>query len=114
MKRAGLDEQLAQVTILGDPTRRALYHFVAARGTPVGRDEAAAAADDGQRVGERRAALLEALRRQGYEPYPDDEGEDRAGGAIRLRNCPFDKLVTEHRELMCRANLALLRAVVER
>jgi predicted ArsR family transcriptional regulator len=195
MDRADLDAQLAQLTILGDPVRRALYHYVAGRRDPVGRDEAAAAVGIGrplavyhldrlvaeglleasyQRRGDRRgpgagrpaklyvrsrgqvevslpprdyelaarilaraadadpsgtarrrvedaaraiggqlaagehgAALLDTLRRHGYEPYLEN-------GAIRLRNCPFDKLAAEHRELMCHANLALLQGVVER
>jgi predicted ArsR family transcriptional regulator len=194
MDRTDLDAQLAQLTILGDPVRRALYHYVAGRGAPVGRDEAAAAVGIGrplavyhldrlvaeglleasyQRRGARRGpgagrpaklyvrsggqvevslpprdyelaarilaraadadpsgtarrrveeaaraiggqlaaadggALLDTLRRHGYEPYRED-------GAIRLRNCPFDKLAAEHRELMCHANLALLQGLVER
>ncbi len=53
-----------------------------------------------------RAALLEALAANGYEPM---EG---AAGSIRLRNCPFHALVTEHRELTCGLNLALLDALV--
>ena len=35
--------------------------------------------------------LLSALRDSGYEPTVE------AGGTIRLRNCPFDALVDEHR-----------------
>src|SRR6266540_284929 len=204
MSRIDLDEQLAQITTLGDPVRRALYHFVVDRGSPVGRDEAAAAVgrplaayhldrlvaegllaarferpsgrrgpgagrpsklyirsdrevevslpprDYGlaarilaqavdsdpsatalqrvedaaratgaelaatQRLGEGRVALLEALRRHGYEPYPEDLEQQRQSDTIRLRNCPFDKLAAAHRELVCRANLALLQGVVER
>jgi hypothetical protein len=30
---------------------------------------------------------------------------------IRLRNCPFDALVPEHRELTCGLNLAFLESV---
>lgn len=214
MDRTDLDQQLAQLTVLGEPVRRALYHFVAGRGAPVGRDEAAAAVGigrplaayhldrlvaegllaaryerrgarrgpgagrpsklyvrsagqvelsmpprdyelaarilaravdsdpsgaarrrvegearavgaelaakaaaagrDGRQVGEGRAALLEMLRREGYEPYPDDRDEQDEAGAIRLRNCPFDKLAGEHRELVCHANLALLEGAVDR
>src|SRR5438034_2267631 len=39
-----LDQQLAGLAGLSDPIRRALYHYVAARGIPVSRDEAAHAA----------------------------------------------------------------------
>jgi predicted ArsR family transcriptional regulator len=220
MDRTDIDQQLARISALGEPVRRALYNYVAARGAPVGRDEAAAAvgigrplaayhldrlvaegllaaryerrgarrgpgagrpsklyirsagqvevsvpprdyelaarilaravesdpsgaarrrveevaratgaelaaeaagaARDGRRAGEGPAALLETLNRHGYEPYepcPDDldEGaEGGEGGAIRLRNCPFDKLTGEHRELVCGVNLALLEGAVER
>jgi predicted ArsR family transcriptional regulator len=202
-----LDEQLSQIASLSDPIRRALYRFVAARGAPVGRDEAAGAigigrplaayhldrlvadglltaryerrgtrrgpgagrpsklylrspdqvhvslpprdyelaarilaravdadpsasalrrVEDSARaageqlaaevVGEGQGALLQTLRRHGYEPYPADvEEQGEAGGdEIRLRNCPFDRLAAEHRELVCRANLALLQGVVDR
>ncbi|MBW3663680.1 MAG: helix-turn-helix domain-containing protein [Actinobacteria bacterium] len=50
--------------------------------------------------------VLERLTAQGYEPYDDD-------GVIRLRNCPFHRLATEHRDLVCGMNLAMLGAVVE-
>ena len=54
----------------------------------------------------RRAALINALRDRGYEPYTDDSGD------VRLRNCPYDALVDEHRPLVCGMNLALLDGLV--
>lgn len=45
--------------------------------------------------------LQELLASQGYEPYDDD-------GVVRLRNCPFHRLVREHTELVCSMNLSLL------
>lgn len=48
-----------------------------------------------------------ALSERGYEPYNSADGE------IRLRNCPFDRLAEAHRELVCSANLAFLRGVVD-
>jgi predicted ArsR family transcriptional regulator len=42
MSDLDLDRQLAVVATLGEPVRRALYQYVAGRGVPVGRDEAAA------------------------------------------------------------------------
>jgi predicted ArsR family transcriptional regulator len=42
MSDLDLDRQLAVVASLGEPVRRALYRYVAGRGVPVGRDEAAA------------------------------------------------------------------------
>jgi len=45
------------------------------------------------------------LRDRGYEPYEDD-------GVVRLRNCPFDALAQDHRDLVCGMNHALLRGLV--
>ena len=53
-----------------------------------------------------RDRLLEALRESGYEPTVE------ADGSIRLRNCPFDALVDEHRPLVCGTNLALAEGLV--
>jgi predicted ArsR family transcriptional regulator len=51
-----------------------------------------------------REALLTVLTDNGFEPLETE-------GAIRLRNCPFDALVSEHRALTCGLNLALLESV---
>jgi predicted ArsR family transcriptional regulator len=59
------------------------------------------------RRGSGRTRLLRALEDGGYEPQAD------AGGTIRLRNCPFDALVEEHRDLVCGTNLALATGIVE-
>lgn len=48
----------------------------------------------------------QALADEGYEPH-------RSGGAIVLRNCPFDALAREHTELVCGMNLAILDAATE-
>lgn len=48
----------------------------------------------------------EVLARQGYVPY-------REGGAIRLRNCPFDALARDFPPLTCGMNLALLEGLLE-
>ena len=53
------------------------------------------------------AAVRQALARRGYEPYDD------AGGTIRLRNCPFDRIAAQHRDLVCGANLAMLEPCSE-
>jgi predicted ArsR family transcriptional regulator len=52
-----------------------------------------------------RAGLLATLADRGYEPAVD------ANGVVRLRNCPFDRLATNHRELTCSLNLAMLSAI---
>jgi predicted ArsR family transcriptional regulator len=53
------------------------------------------------------AALLGTLEDSGYRPVLGDDG------AIRLRNCPFHALVTEHTELVCGMNLSLAQGIVE-
>jgi predicted ArsR family transcriptional regulator len=207
MNPSDVDQQLTGLAALGDPIRRALYWYVADRGLPVSRDEAALAAgisrplaayhldklvDDGllepryHRRGDRRgpgagrpakhyvradrqlelslpardyaglaellagaveadrsgaakaalnraaaalgaelgteaasrttpdgdpdqvlAAVRQALAARGYEPYDD------ADGTIRLRNCPFDRIAAQHRQLVCGANHAMLQALTD-
>jgi predicted ArsR family transcriptional regulator len=53
------------------------------------------------------AALRQALADRGYEPFED------ADGAIRLRNCPFDRIAAQHRQLVCGANLAMLQGLTD-
>ena len=47
------------------------------------------------------------LAKNGFEPFHD-------GDVVRLRNCPFDALASEHRDLVCGMNLALMDGLVER
>src|SRR5436190_14959121 len=63
----------------------------------------------GRELGESRrgAALGKALGERGYEPFEDEEG------TLRLRNCPFDRLATEHRDLVCGMNHALLEGLLD-
>ena len=106
---AALAELLARA-VQADPTGAA----PAALEREAGRLGARLGAEIGGRAGpgagrrELLAALGEVLAERGYEPYRD------AGGALRLRNCPFDRVAAAHRELVCGANLALLRGLVER
>ena len=76
------------------------------RGIADGREARQAA---GRRPGRRRiqSSLLEVLRDAGYEPLTDP-----ATGTVLLRNCPFDFLVAEHRELTCSMNLAWAEGVI--
>ena len=75
-------------------------------------DELVAAAHDaGVRLsasagGAGDAPLLNVLERAGYEPIEDES-------AIRLRNCPFDALVDEHRPLVCGTNLSLAQGILD-
>ena len=62
----------------------------------------------GPRPGRARlfGAAVSALGQHGYEPA------EAPRGSVRLRNCPFDALARDHRELVCGMNLALIRGVV--
>jgi predicted ArsR family transcriptional regulator len=78
-----------------------------------------AAAEEGTRIGRAARSAEETaartpgaetvdrlLRDLGFEPETDAEG------TTRLRNCPFNDLVADHREVSCGANLAMLGAVL--
>jgi predicted ArsR family transcriptional regulator len=77
------------------------------RGAAVGGDARRKA---GARPGRRRslAALLEVLRRAGFEPRLKT-----SDGTVTLGNCPYDALASDHRELTCGMNLAWAEGVVE-
>ena len=47
-----------------------------------------------------------ALTAQGYQPYRD-------GADVRLRNCPFHVLASNHPPLICGMNLGLLEGLLE-
>jgi predicted ArsR family transcriptional regulator len=84
----------------------ALNRAAASLGAELGTEAAtlvAADADPAQVL----AALRQALAARGYEPYDDVDG------AIRLRNCPFDRIAAHHRQLVCGANHAMLQALTE-
>jgi predicted ArsR family transcriptional regulator len=66
------------------------------------RDRGRAIAGDGSDARDARGRLLELLVQNGYEPIAEPDG------TVLLRNCPFDALVHEHRDLTCSMNLALL------
>jgi predicted ArsR family transcriptional regulator len=55
----------------------------------------------------RREALVAALEERGYEPQAAD------GGAISLRNCPYDALIEDHRDVVCGMNVAWAAGVLE-
>lgn len=84
--------------------RVALAHAAQTLGTELG-DEAAHHAGRGASPTRRRDCMLEVLRERGYEPFED-------AGTIRLRNCPFDALAAEHRDLVCSMNLEIVAAIV--
>ncbi len=57
-------------------------------------------------VGEPLERAMHALRACGFEP------RRTAGGEVVLRNCPFDTLRAEGRELICGMNLALIEGLL--
>jgi predicted ArsR family transcriptional regulator len=63
----------------------------------------------GRRPGRRRrlTALIELLDEAGFEPEVD------RSGTVRLRNCPYDALAVEHRDLTCGMNVAWGEGVVD-
>ena len=77
------------------------------RGTAVGAD---ARRQAGARPGRRRSltGLLDVLRGAGYEPQIET-----SNGTVRLRNCPYDALVSDHRDLTCGMNLAWAEGVID-
>jgi predicted ArsR family transcriptional regulator len=85
----------------------ALNRAAGALGAQLGSEAATRTAADGD-PGELLAALRQALAARGYEPYQDGDG------AIRLRNCPFDRIAAHHRQLVCGANLAMLQGLTSR
>jgi predicted ArsR family transcriptional regulator len=54
-----------------------------------------------------RTGLEAVLRRRGYEPFED------AQGTLRLKNCPFDRVAGECREVVCRLNLRLIEGMLD-
>lgn len=91
------------------------------RGVPIEAAIAAAATDEGVRVGlaarrragahasgaARRQALFEELGDDGYEPVTD------ASGVTVLHNCPFHELSATHTDLICGMNHLMLAAAVD-
>lgn len=84
--------------------RVALAHAARTLGAELGA-EAAHRAGKRASTARRRKCMLDVLRERGYEPFDDS-------GTIRLRNCPFDALATEHRDLVCNMNFDVIAAMV--
>ena len=81
-------------------------------GGPVGEAVREVAAETGRRMaagaapgGDALERTAEVLARHGYEPRTTET-------EICLANCPFDRLATQHTELVCGMNLALIDGVV--
>ena len=65
------------------------------------------ATETGRQIGAAAGSLQAALENTGYEPRDDSDG-----GMI-LANCPFHRLATSHTDVICHANLGLLRGVAD-
>jgi predicted ArsR family transcriptional regulator len=109
---ATLAELLAGA-VEADPSgaaKAALNHAATTLGADLGADLGAKATTHtapGSDPDQVLAALRQALAARGYEPYDDPDG------TIRLRNCPFDRIATHHRQLVCGANHAMLQALTD-
>jgi predicted ArsR family transcriptional regulator len=92
--------------LAGTPAVETVTSVARERGAAAGREARRSA---GRRPGGRRlrAGLLDVLSEAGYEPETDP-----TDGTVVLRNCPFDSLVANHRELTCGMNLAWAEGVV--
>lgn len=92
--------------LAGTSAAEAVTSVARERGAAAGRE---ARLSSGRRPGRRRlrAGMVDVLRAAGYEPEIDT-----AEGTVILRNCPFDSLVADHRELTCGMNLAWTEGVV--
>jgi predicted ArsR family transcriptional regulator len=105
---AALAELLAGA-VEADPSgaaQAALNRAAGTLGAELGTEAARHTAADGN-PDEVLAALRQTLADRGYEPCDDPDG------AIRLRNCPFDRIAAHHRQLVCGTNLAMLRGLAD-
>ena len=105
---AALAELLAHA-VEADPSgaaKAALDRAAATLGAELGTEAASHTAPDGD-PDQVLAAVRQALAARGYEPYDDPDG------TIRLRNCPFDRIAAQHRQLVCGANHAMLQALTD-
>ncbi|HKA82606.1 MAG TPA: helix-turn-helix domain-containing protein [Acidimicrobiales bacterium] len=89
----------------GVPVDGALRRASAEAGRRIGEAAGVGAGRAAERT-ERRAAVVEALERHGYEPHVTD-------GEVVLTNCPFHVLAEQHRDLVCGMNLELLSGVID-
>ncbi len=80
----------------------ALRHAARDRGRQMGKDQIPGSG--GRRPLERAARALATC---GFEPYQTPDG------VVVLRNCPFDSLRGDRRELICGMNLALIQGLVD-
>jgi predicted ArsR family transcriptional regulator len=105
---AALAELLAGA-VEADPSgaaKAALHRAAATLGAELGAETASRTGPDGD-PDQVLAAVRRVLAARGYEPYDDPDG------TIRLRNCPFDRIAAQHRQLVCGANHAMLQSLTD-
>ena len=76
-------------------------------GEPARQALARVATERGRELGQRAGTLQNALVAGGYEPRATDNGD------TILANCPFHSLAMIHTDVVCDANVNLLRGVAE-
>ncbi len=76
------------------------------RGAAVARDARQEAGPRSRRL-RSMGGLVDVLRGAGYEPQVEPDG------TVCLRNCPYDALVAEHRDVTCGMNLAWADGLVD-
>jgi len=91
--------------LMGDVLAGAL-EMAETSGGSVGDAVRGAAAARGRAIIEQHPELGDALAAIGYEPSTGGDG------VVTLTNCPFHRLADAHADLVCRANLALVGAMV--
>jgi len=97
--------------VLADAVERALDGAPIDEAVVVAADNAARiVVESGPADGEPLERAREVLETYGYEPR---EAENVAG-ALRLGNCPYDRLAAEHRSLVCPMNREFVAAVLKR
>jgi predicted ArsR family transcriptional regulator len=98
--RRGLDGQHRRKA--AEQSHEAAREFGAALGTEARRRA-------GRRPTDERLhrTLSEVLEERGFDPQAAE------GGVIHLRNCPFDALSADYRDLVCPINLSMMKGVLE-
>ena len=91
-------------SISGKPSEEAARAAARRHGIEIGK-EARRRAGKASSARALSGRLFEVLRENGYEPA-------KSKGQIRLRNCPFDALANDYRDVVCGLNLALQKGVL--
>ena len=97
-----LAEAVHRSVTSGSPVPDVLPTVAREAGQRIAAAAPAATDNDGSKL-QRTAAVLST---HGYEPLLDEE-------QISLANCPFDRLATQHTELVCGMNRDLIDGVIE-